>query len=296
MNLPDFLEKTNHYLSRIFKPFSKTTHNFRQKIRLCWYSATGRLVVVPKRNVPNGPSSNKLYNSLALPANLLVKLPTNIRKIGVHGHAGAGKDTLLHGIMLGIEESGKYTTEHIKFADSIYRVCWNFFGDAPGTSYDRETKNKIDPVLQISRRRFLQLLGNDFAKKYMGSDVWARIYKDKTDKKISKNGRCVICTSDVRFPCEIPAIKRGDDVIQEDDVGIVIEVVRPDLKWDPCFLHSSELPISVEDVTLTVLNNGTEEDLVQAGKNLGRFLVKTSPPSTTSKVAHAKNLTKVGLN
>lgn len=296
MNLPDFLEKTNYYLSRIYKPVSKATYKLRQRIRLCWYSANSRLIIIPKRKTSNNPSSDKQYTSLPLPANFLVSLPDNVRKIGIHGHAGAGKDTLLRGIMMGIEENEEYIARHIKFADSIYRVCRNFFSDSPRTVYDQELKYKVDPVLQISRRRFLQLFGNNFAKKHMGSDIWARIYKNKTNQRLIENNKCFICTSDVRFSCEVQAVKQGEAIDLGEDIGIVIEVIRPDLEWDSCFLHRSELPISVEDVALTIVNNGTEDDLIQTGKNLGRLFVKTAPSTKLSREAYTRKIGKVELN
>lgn len=104
-------------------------------------------------------------------------------------------------------------------------------------------------------RRFLQRLGTEGVRDHLDQDAWVRAWSVKVGC-ISDAGDVV--AADVRFPNEAAAVIRGFG-------GEVWRIERPDLV-DPSRAagHVSEAGIPDHLITLTIVNDGSLDDLASA--------------------------------
>lgn len=179
--------------------------------------------------------------------------------IGITGRKGNGKDTL-----------GNYlVTNHgykrIAFADALKDACKCVFGLTDEQLYG-DLKETVDDFWKTSPRKILQFVGTDLFRDHLmeimpwiNKNIWVEVVKKKIldEWKINPEVRFVI--TDVRFPNEIELVNFLN--------GTSIRVSRPSINnvTDP---HQSEIEIETLQVTYSILNEGTYEDLFDNAKNL----------------------------
>lgn len=145
--------------------------------------------------------------------------------IGLIGLAGSGKDTIADIICADLNY------KRASFAEALKTLClvmgWNGDKDARG-------------------RKLLQDVGMAF--RAYDKDIWV----DKTASTLEDQSTYVF--TDVRFSNEADYIKNTRN-------GIIIRVVRPELKLGEAHQHISESGQKDIEVDYTLINDGTIEDL-----------------------------------
>lgn len=166
--------------------------------------------------------------------------------IGLAGYARTGKDTV-----------GRYLCEEhdfirVAFADALRDLALGV--DPIIGAYADDTPMRLGEVVSVHGweaakdgwpeiRRLLQRLGTEGGRAVLGDDVWVNAAMAQV------NGRTVF--TDVRFPNEAEAIMNAG--------GQVWEIVRPGV--GPVSDHPSETALDGFPFSLTILNNGTYDDL-----------------------------------
>jgi hypothetical protein len=187
-----------------------------------------------------------------------------IQLIGIHGYAGAGKDTVakyLHAFYKNVY------IEH--FADPLKASASEAFGIPLEDFTDPEAKNVIHPYWKVSPRQIVQFLGTEVYREVVGKllpqvgpNFWVERLKGKFSGKLLlenegeySEGDTVII-ADVRFQNEI------DFII--DNGGVIIKVERSGYEGNVGIPgHASEvgkLIIPTEKHYL-LINNSTIPDL-----------------------------------
>jgi hypothetical protein len=196
-----------------------------------------------------------------------------VRIIGIHGAAGAGKDTAADTLVQ------SHDFAKVGLADPMKRFCaelWRFSWDQLwGAS---EFRNAVDPRYGVSPRHVLQRLGTEWGRD-CDTDVWVRYaigvcrallepppgqvayYSSEHGLKITRdprfNGWRGVVVPDVRYANEAQAIR--------DAGGIVVEVVRPGAGLKGVAgKHISESGIPSGFLDYRIVNEGTVEDLATA--------------------------------
>jgi hypothetical protein len=164
--------------------------------------------------------------------------------IGLHGAAGAGKDTAADRLC------DSHGFQKMALADPIYGMVEAFLGTSVR---DRPVKEGRVDWVGKSPRELLQLLGTEFGREILGHDVWIRHLM----RRISWSEAADIVVTDVRFANEAAAIRaRG---------GVVVEVVRPnalEAVSAQARTHSSEFGIPDDLIDVTIVNDGSVNDLL----------------------------------
>lgn len=196
---------------------------------------------------------------------LTAHLKVPVKLIGIHGHAGSGKDTAamyLH---------NKYSSTYIEaFADPLKEACAKLFGVSEESFYDSEQKEKIQAPWNVSPRMIAQFVGTELVRDHMwklifgdSNDFWVRRLAYKLSNKLpdddcSYSAEDIVIIPDVRFQNEY------DWIIEQG--GIIIHLTRPGQDGTVGIpSHKSEAGIkftSPED-TFLVENTGTIEELEQ---------------------------------
>jgi hypothetical protein len=183
-------------------------------------------------------------------------------RIGLHGHAGVGKDTLA-------ELLRKHEYHRIGLADPLYSIVWTvnpLIGSTlPATMppisvkmlmakhKDSWREAKDDKFYGPGLRRFLQTLATDGIRFYLGEDTFWRVAQREID--IVGYGRVVV--SDVRFDNEVQWIRRCG--------GIIVQITRPG--YGPVNDHVADA--GGLEVDFTIRNEEAPEDML---RNLEWFL------------------------
>lgn len=162
--------------------------------------------------------------------------------VGICGEAGAGKDTVAAIIH-------KYFASHtMAFADPI-RAAVSAMLDIPiSTLQHRESKEERIIDLGKSPRQIMQLLGTEFGREMIHPELWLKIASSRLQKHLKTS---YVVITDVRFDNEAEMIHKLN--------GYIIKVVRHGLK--PVAAHVSEQGISSKYVILTIVNDGTMDEL-----------------------------------
>lgn len=194
---------------------------------------------------------------------------SRIQLIGIHGHAGAGKDSI-----------GRYLCEFYKntyreaFADPLKAACSHAFGIPIEYFNDPEFKGEPNMHWGVSPRQIAQFVGTemfrDLAPKLLNQSheerwsfwvwrMWKRIFAELhlEDEGAYEQGDTVVIT-DVRFNDEV------DMILSEG--GIIIDVKRSGYEGNVGILqHRSEAGIEVSDFTRHYLiqNDGTLPQLFE---------------------------------
>ena len=176
--------------------------------------------------------------------------------IGFTGRKQVGKDTAADIITatyghLGYTKSG--------FADKLKEVCVLLFGckkeELCGTNEDKNklTGVKWDDIKGVTyeSKRSPIFLTNRELLQVVGTDMCRRVYDNLWIHSVFKEGDKHLVFIDVRFQNEAKAIK--------DRGGLIIKIERG---FAPNKIeHVSEQPLPDELIDLTIVNNGTREEL-----------------------------------
>lgn len=121
--------------------------------------------------------------------------------LGLHGPAGAGKDTLYK-----LLNSVKPSVLRFKCADPLYSMAKAIdpVFNPDMTHEDKEDWLLNSPILG-TRRNFLQKLGTEFAREHIHSDFWILLLKDKIEKVILEDA--IVLVTDIRFENEARLIR-----------------------------------------------------------------------------------------
>jgi len=167
--------------------------------------------------------------------------------IGLTGYARSGKDTVAKVLV------DNYGFERIAFADPIRELLLRINPILNNGYHLNEHVREFGWELAKSRtevRRLLQDLGVG-ARDILGADIWVTTAL----KKMSNTNKNYVIT-DVRFQNEASTIKVAN--------GVLWRVERPNVS--AVNNHVSESELSEHPVDITLLNNGTIEDLVASVK------------------------------
>lgn len=184
-----------------------------------------------------------------------------MKLIGLHGHAGAGKDTFA-------ESFHYYKYKQFAFADPVKEAAAAAFGIHSLSFYNREIKEIDHPFWNLSPRKMAQLVGTECFREVFGAGFWIRrmewnflcYYNQRADV------RAVI--TDVRFPEEIDYILSNQ--------GIIIHLTRPGADGTVGIQnHSSEQTIDFTDTKYIkgvnyeeVINDSSISELHEKAKQL----------------------------
>jgi len=180
--------------------------------------------------------------------------------IGIHGHAGSGKDTVgsyLH--------STRDNTWKLSFADPLKEAASKMFGIPEDDFYDSDVKERPDPFWNVSPRQVAQFFGTEMVRETIhrllpdtGQKFWIermvhRLTGYGDDTIYDEDDVVVIC--DVRFQNEYQWIIENG--------GIIIHLTRPGAEGTVGIpSHQSESGIdSTSDRSYFVNNDSTLEEL-----------------------------------
>lgn len=171
--------------------------------------------------------------------------------IGLHGLAGSGKDSVGHYL------EDVYQFERAALAKPIKDAACVLFDLTPEHFEDRGLKETVIPWLGKSPRQIAQLLGTEFGRRYLGSDIWIKVAKQRLDAWRSEfleqtfHSLCGFVVTDIRYDDEAEWIRS--------EGGAVWHIHRPGLA--PVSSHSSENGISLTHGDMMIENSGTLYDL-----------------------------------
>lgn len=208
----------------------------------------------------------------------MLKSIRQLKLIGIHGKAGAGKDTIANYLC----DNYKNTYSEA-FADPLKDVAAIAFGIPRYMFDDPLVKNSPNDFWGISPRQILQFVGTELFRynihklnnghfwlwqEYFWIDRMVGRLKGELDRAVNPEeeyapGDCVVI-SDVRFQNEYEWIV--------DNNGIMIHVTREGADGNVGIPnHASEAGISYEtnyDTVFHIENNGTLEDLYRKVDNI----------------------------
>lgn len=167
--------------------------------------------------------------------------------IGLCGAAGSGKGEVAKRL------ASSHSFAEISFADPLYEAVSAIVGRPVEWLKDRRNKESVIPWVGKSPRELLQLLGTEFGRGMIDSDIWVRAAMQRADWMLSAGLRVVI--TDVRFDNEAEAIREAG--------GAIFRVTRPDaavLNYTTA-AHASERGITSDHILLTIENKGSLEAL-----------------------------------
>ena len=167
--------------------------------------------------------------------------------IGVTGMLHSGKDTLADFITkMNPQRYYKYS-----FASPMKKIAHEIFGFTEEQLYDPDMKERLDSFWGVTPRKFLQLLGTDMFRDIFRDDVWVKLAEKDIIKRVDELQNMII--ADVRFNNEAEFIKEYN--------GLIIRVVRDMDDAQESRNHVSEEGIDEKYIDVTVVNNGSFEDL-----------------------------------
>ena len=189
-----------------------------------------------------------------------------IRLIGIHGHAGVGKDTVASYL-----EQSKKDTYIEAFADPLKSACAALFGIPLDSFYDEEEKEIVDPFWGVSPRQMAQFVGTELIRNHLGKLFdnedngrlfWVRHLQARLDGDLQESSSGNYTDWDTVIICDVRFQEEYDWIIESN--GKVIHLTRPGYEGKVGLdNHSSEQSINLhaKEVTYEVENNGTLDDL-----------------------------------
>lgn len=96
-------------------------------------------------------------------------IPPGINLIGIHGHAGAGKDTVAEWILQNFTDVYKEP-----FAGPLKMVCSHAFNIDLDDFYAQEKKEQTHPFWNTTPRKIAQIVGTELFRVGYGNDFWVR--------------------------------------------------------------------------------------------------------------------------
>lgn len=150
----------------------------------------------------------------------------NKNVIGLVGEIGAGKTFAAKYLV----KNYKYT--HMDFADLLRKATSVILDiDYHDIIHNRDLKEQQIPGLRegMTVRKFMQILGTEFARDLIDKDFWVKSLENRILKSSSSN----IVIGDVRFQNEV-------DMIRDRFNGTIIRIERPNNPFRVAGSHSSE--------------------------------------------------------
>jgi hypothetical protein len=168
--------------------------------------------------------------------------------IGLCGAAGAGKNSVAEILC------SRLSFRQVAFADPLYEAASAITGMSVDAMRDRNLKEREIGWLGKSPRRILQLLGTEFGRGCLGSDVWVRHLARRLEA-IQDAGKNAVIT-DVRFPNEAAYIANRPGgaiwkVVRDGSAGLEADAVA----------HESERGLPDEYIDCVIRNYGTLDTL-----------------------------------
>lgn len=194
------------------------------------------------------------------------QIQTGTKLIGIHGHAGSGKDTVAKYL-----SSSRSDTYWLAFAEPLKDACAAMFGISREFFDDSAMKEIEHPFWKVSPRKIAQFVGTEMVRSHLhhlfglsefqhSDDFWIRhvagIINGHLDNRAEYLEDDVVCISDVRFQNEYDWIIAND--------GIIIHLTREGAEGKVGLKdHASEksLKYYTPERTYNVENNGTLEEL-----------------------------------
>lgn len=199
--------------------------------------------------------------------------------IGIHGIAGAGKDTICD-IIADIYPT---VTERIPFAEPVKEAAATFLD----VSREQIDLWKNDPNIRIqvvenrstvqqeihsdlTMRHVLRLIGHE-GRRIFGEDIWLNLNIGNQARTFHWEKICVI--TDVRYENEAECIRNMG--------GFVVHVVRPEIDRPD---HGSEAGIPEELIDYTIHNDKGLEELEMATRTLLADIQAARPDTHSTHV------------
>lgn len=179
--------------------------------------------------------------------------------IGLHGKAGAGKDTAAEMLQSFLPEG---TYKQLAFAKPLKEVAKIKFGLTDWHVNTQEGKKETIPALGKTVRQLLELEGTEATRDIYGSNFWIWRMAQEVDSAFKEGIKCVVIT-DVRFENEAEFIRQ--------EGGIVFEIQR-DVEDIASVNHASAQTLPPHLISIFVDNNGTIEDLRNEMKDLAEVI------------------------
>lgn len=193
-------------------------------------------------------------------------LPDGLNLIGIHGHAGAGKDTVATYIR---EQFVDVYVEH--FADPIKVAASHAFNITLEDFYLPEKKEIVHPVWKVSPRQILQFMGTEMFREKLGEllgfeqaqEFWIRRMHGRISGDILSDRDGIYSSGDTLIIPDVRFQNEYDWIMANG--GLVIRVIRADHEGLVGIKgHASEAGIHVNghsERNYFIDNSGTLEDL-----------------------------------
>lgn len=203
--------------------------------------------------------TNPTYPNFPINLNLSTD-PFPCTVIGIHGHAGAGKDTVAERVKSETEFFAERTVIS-PFAKPLRKACAKMFGLYELAFNCQESKEQRHGYWNVSPRQIAQFVGTELVRKHLGENFWLKAkqiliedYAQADEFSFNK----IIIIPDVRFQNEYDwIISKG---------GIVIHLTRPGAEGNIGIPnHESEHPLNLhaKEKTYEIVNDGTLEQLYE---------------------------------
>ncbi|KAG5188951.1 hypothetical protein JKP88DRAFT_253127 [Tribonema minus] len=166
--------------------------------------------------------------------------------VGLVAPKAAGKDTFANAVGDDAKDFAK-----LSFADPIKAACRSIFSLDVDDLEDRVKKESVDDRWGVSRRKMMQVLGTECVRANFGEDHWIRHLRMRLDACQSQ----IAIVTDVRFHNEAQFLRD-----YEGCRAVLIRITRP-RSTDVRDEHASESAIADINCDVTVLNDGTVQDL-----------------------------------
>jgi len=199
------------------------------------------------------------------------KLP---KLVGIHGHAGAGKDTLKELICVDRPNFFFYS-----FADPLKEAAAVAFGIPLSAFYNPETKELPNHYWGITPRVIAQFLGTEMFRECIpklmpgiGDSFWVeRMEMRLSNCYVPEDEGLIIPTDTVVIP-DVRFQNEYDWIIANE--GIIIHLTRPGFDGTigiPGHSSESKLNLHTPERTYEIANDGLISDLEQKLKDLNLF-------------------------
>ena len=184
-----------------------------------------------------------------------LKVTSGVKLIGIHGKAGAGKDTIAEYL---IETYKNYYLQPL--AEPLKEAAAIAFGIPEDFFHNRDLKEVKNERWGKSPREIAQYLGTEMFRQHFGPDFWIQralvrinnLYVPEEEGEYQEGDTVVI--PDIRFQNEYEFIKANG--------GVMIHVTRPGVSSVGILNHASEQGINFSGGEIyEVINDSTISEL-----------------------------------
>lgn len=187
--------------------------------------------------------------------------------IGIHGHAGAGKDSVANWL------ADHYSETYIhSFADPLKSACAALFGVTEDAFYTRDAKETIQPNWGVTPRMMAQFVGTELVREHMWKllkadteDFWIRRMEIELQQLNGYELDDIVIIPDVRFQNEYDWIIRNS--------GYVIHLTRPHTSGNigiPSHKSEAGINFNTPERTFLIHNDDTLETLYSKADSIFR--------------------------